>query len=1545
MNLTYGRYEQYELRIRAIARILRWIRRFKWLLITGAFFIAAAFAFVGIVPGIFTQDAACADHIYGEALQYQAEAILSDVSYEFSTTEEGAAWTNAVPASAGTYRIRAVSQNGYGTPRYSEEMLFTIHPAALTITVKDRSQIYGDISEYSAEDVDIQGLQGSDRLGEISFTSKDISIREMMVEVDQFTIVNSKNEDVTACYTVNLTSGSLVFDQRVLGLSSQSQSKIYDGTTLQEPPCEITSGTLAPGNEITFIHDPYASITATGSAEAHFTAIITDEQGRDVTDNYKIDYHYGTLTVHERPITIAISDASKVYDGTPLAISDYKITDGSLPVGHLVQLHYQTETAITKVGTLPVQFTADVLDSKGNNVSEHYKLTYVQPTLTVTPRTIAFASASVTKVYDDKPLDQTSYSVTTGSLADNDTAYYTLDPSAVIRDVGTSEAKFSARITNAFGEDVSNQYVISYQYGKLTVKLRPIEIQTCSASKEYDGTALKNDSMTIVSGSTVSNHKIQVTYIDAPIYAGEYINTAEIRIVADKNRDVTSNYDIQVYFGTLKIDYRNLTIQSGSTVKTYDGRPLTYNKWQVISGSVVKGHRLTVTLTGTQTDVGESPNTMVVRITDNKGNDVTSLGYQITLQNGSLRVTPRRITISSESATAIYTGRPFKYPFVTYLNSSLVLNHTVAYECTGSQTEIGSSSNFFTAQIMTRDGKDVSYNYDILLMYGTLTVISPIEYEPGDDVIFPEGEDIPLPPEDEKEDVPEEVPEDSNDYTLGIPKFDSIFAVMQVKFEKGGSTFLRRESYGDYTGSGFDFAPLYQNTDGQNPLSFAGLNLHSSGKVESQSLIIYRENADGYDYLPYYTNITLANNGTDDNHIDNYSRNYSLWTATDYDYRVFEGISTRSNLVNAERAYRTFVYENYLSVPEETAKILQALADSNGISKDSPTLIGDIQAYIQHAATYNLYAADYPKGVDQVVYFLTVAKEGVCQQYAASATLMYRLFGIPARYTVGYSIRGEAGVVTDVLNTQGHAWVEIYLDGIGWVAVEVTGGSYATTADPKGKPASGGGECDGNCDGDCEGVDIGGEELDKLDNVIYARVRTETATALYLREMSFGNYNGSSWSHIDPYASSSGTKPIYYAGEAIEASGKKLISESVNVQLRPGCPYLLPYYTTDSYSSAYEETDNQVLFKSSNYTIKTHTSLKYRDFLGVESASKNKVRESSYRTYVYDNYLHVPQNTKAALLEIARQNGLSAASKSLITDVQVYIQSCAKYKKEVEDYPENADTVLYFLNEAKEGNCQHFASAATLMYRALGIPARFTVGFMVETEAGTYVPVKGENAHAWVEVYIDGLGWIQIEVTGIVEGVPTEMGEKTIQLRPDGRVFLSVSTPDVEKVYDGAGVDAPTKNICILRKGDLMVGHQMKVTYNNSKTINAGESLVNEISQIQIFDMMGNDVTDRYVIEMEYGTLTVLKRPITVTSTDASKPYDGTALTDGRYWISSGSLAKGHKLIVSVTGSITKEGSANNTFTLSIVDENGNSVIHQYDVKTVYGLLRVTAPQ
>ena len=61
----------------------------------------------------------------------------------------------------------------------------------------------------------------------------------------------------------------------------------------------------------------------------------------------------------------------------------------------------------------------------------------------------------------------------------------------------------------------------------------------------------------------------------------------------------------------------------------------------------------------------------------------------------------------------------------------------------------------------------------------------------------------------------------------------------------------------------------------------------------------------------------------------------------------------------------------------------------------------------------------------------------------------------------------------------------------------------------------------------------------------------------------------------------------------------------------------------------------------------------------------------------------------------------------------------------------------------------HFASAAVLLLRQLGIPARYVSGFTAELSADETVNVPDSAAHAWVEIYLDGFGWYPVEVTPV----------------------------------------------------------------------------------------------------------------------------------------------------------------------------------------------------
>ena len=73
----------------------------------------------------------------------------------------------------------------------------------------------------------------------------------------------------------------------------------------------------------------------------------------------------------------------------------------------------------------------------------------------------------------------------------------------------------------------------------------------------------------------------------------------------------------------------------------------------------------------------------------------------------------------------------------------------------------------------------------------------------------------------------------------------------------------------------------------------------------------------------------------------------------------------------------------------------------------------------------------------------------------------------------------------------------------------------------------------------------------------------------------------------------------------------------------------------------------------------------------------------------------------------------------------------------------------HFLFESKKGYCSYFAFAMALMCRSLGIPARVAVGFSVDprSEVLNFYEVKAFQAHAWVEVYFGGLGWMEFDPT------------------------------------------------------------------------------------------------------------------------------------------------------------------------------------------------------
>lgn len=159
---------------------------------------------------------------------------------------------------------------------------------------------------------------------------------------------------------------------------------------------------------------------------------------------------------------------------------------------------------------------------------------------------------------------------------------------------------------------------------------------------------------------------------------------------------------------------------------------------------------------------------------------------------------------------------------------------------------------------------------------------------------------------------------------------------------------------------------------------------------------------------------------------------------------IYEMQQDVQNNIFLEREYRNFVYSTYIYLPTDIFEPISTLAKSVTENEATPyekTIA--VQQYLSQNYTYNLNPPQNDSNEDFVKYFLFESKEGYCTYYATAMVLMLRTLGIPARYVEGYLVQGEGEKVKDqikrtVLDSNAHAWPEVYFDGVGWLPFEPT---------------------------------------------------------------------------------------------------------------------------------------------------------------------------------------------------------------------------------------------------------------------------------------------------------------------------------------------------------------------------------------------------------------------------------------------------------------------------------------------------------------------------
>ncbi len=147
-----------------------------------------------------------------------------------------------------------------------------------------------------------------------------------------------------------------------------------------------------------------------------------------------------------------------------------------------------------------------------------------------------------------------------------------------------------------------------------------------------------------------------------------------------------------------------------------------------------------------------------------------------------------------------------------------------------------------------------------------------------------------------------------------------------------------------------------------------------------------------------------------------------------------------------------------------------------------------------------------------------------------------------------------------------------------------------------------------------------------------------------------------------------------------------------------------------------------------------------------------RMAEGTYRQWVYDHYLILPQEVQDILAAYFTVDGKITTVQAK-REIMQFLGEWITYEENVLTSTGQRDFLSYVLDVSKSGYSVHYATLATLMLRYCGIPARYVEGFVVapsQAEAlgsGETLTLTGANAHAWTEYYLDGVGWLPFDAT------------------------------------------------------------------------------------------------------------------------------------------------------------------------------------------------------
>lgn len=206
-----------------------------------------------------------------------------------------------------------------------------------------------------------------------------------------------------------------------------------------------------------------------------------------------------------------------------------------------------------------------------------------------------------------------------------------------------------------------------------------------------------------------------------------------------------------------------------------------------------------------------------------------------------------------------------------------------------------------------------------------------------------------------------------------------------------------------------------------------------------------------------------------------------------------------------------------------------------------------------------------------------------------------------------------------------------------------------------------------------------------------------------------------------------------------------------------GTTYRLNYYEMNLNGEAFQE----MLRKSDGFSYENHYEENSESVNWVENHNisfsiqsledlNNALKERA--KHIQQEYTQLPDSLPKRVEDLAYEitkNYNSTYDK--LKAIEAYLKNY-NYTLYPEQAPEKWDFVDYFLFESMEGYCTSFATSMAVLARCIGVPTRYVEGFVLDydqiDEDKNYL-IKSNQAHAWAEAYLEGVGWIPFEATPV----------------------------------------------------------------------------------------------------------------------------------------------------------------------------------------------------